>query len=139
MKEFNSWEYHPESKEMRIADLHEQIGLLLEGNTSLKKENDNLKDTITALTHDYYAAVDRADRTEAEVERLREDGYQSDQRHLGIRHRQQKQIKRLLRALKMHKHTDVCLRCAAQTGDPFCIASCQDDLEQALRGDGGEG
>jgi len=32
-----------------------------------------LKDTITALTHDYYAAVDRAELAETEVERLKAD------------------------------------------------------------------
>jgi len=32
-----------------------------------------LKETITDLTHDYYAAVDRADRAEAEVKRLRKE------------------------------------------------------------------
>jgi len=33
-----------------------------------------LKDTITDLTHDYYAALDRAERAEAEIERIKKAG-----------------------------------------------------------------
>jgi len=35
-------------------------------------------------------------------------------------------------ALATHRHTDACLRYAAQTGHPHCIAACADSYREAL-------